>query len=336
MQRCLELAALGAGSVSPNPMVGSVVVHNGKIIGEGYHHKAGKAHAEVNAINSVADKALLKEATIYVNLEPCSHFGKTPPCADMLVREEVRQVVVGTLDPHDKVAGTGVKKLLAAGIDVVVGVLEDECNELNKRFFKSHRAQLPYIILKWAETEDGFIAPLNTEASKQISSEESSRLVHKWRAEEDAIMVGTNTAEADNPKLDVRHWEGKNPTRIVLDKTLRLSDNLNLLDGSIPTLVFTETKKDSKQNVEYITIPFDELMLQHLLKELYQRNILSLLVEGGTQLLSSFIQANLWDEAKIFVAPKKLNEGVKAPIHPKGKTSAEKVGEDQLITIKNR
>ena len=336
MQRCLELASLGAGSVSPNPMVGSVVVHNGKIIGEGYHHKAGEAHAEVNAINSVADKSLLKEATVYVNLEPCSHHGKTPPCADMLVREEVKQVVVGTLDPHDKVAGTGVKKLLAAGIDVVVGVLEDECNELNKRFFKSHRAQLPYVILKWAETEDGFIAPLGNDNPKQISGEESSRLVHKWRAEEDAIMVGTNTAESDNPKLNVRHWQGKNPTRIVIDKTLRLPDNLNLFDGSIPTLVFTNKQKESRENVEYITIPFDNNMLNHLLKELHQRNILSLLVEGGTQLLTSFIQANLWDETKIFIAPKKLNEGVKAPLHPKGKTSTEKVGDDQLITIKNR
>lgn len=334
MHRCLELAALGAGSTSPNPLVGSVVVHNGKVIGEGYHHKAGEAHAEVNAINSVADKSLLKEATVYVNLEPCSHYGKTPPCADMLVKEGVKQVVVGTLDPHDKVTGTGVKRLLSAGIDVVVGVLEEECNELNKRFFKSHKEQRPYVILKWAQTKDGFIAPADKNESKQISGAEASQLVHKWRAEEDAIMVGTNTALGDNPKLDVRNWEGKNPIRIVLDKTLRLPETLNLFDGSIPTLVFTEKAKGSRENLDYITIKFDNTLMQNLLAELHNRNILSVIVEGGTQLLDSFIKANLWDEARVFIAPFEMKEGVKAPYQPEGKTTTEMVGKDELITIK--
>lgn len=320
MQRCIELAQNGAGSVSPNPMVGCVIVHNEIIIGEGWHQQFGQAHAEVNAIAAVKDKSLLSEATLYVNLEPCNHFGKTPPCADLIIQHQIKQVVVGMVDPFEKVAGNGISKLQAAGINVSVGVLENECRFLNRRFIKYVTQHKPYVILKWAQTHNGYIAP---DASK-VSAEEFEqqrhitgftiqKLVHKWRTEEDAIMVGTNTALLDNPALNARAWHGKNPIRIVMDKTLRLPDTLKLFDKSIPTIVFTEQQKESTQNLTFIQIDFAKNWFDDILNHLYQHKIQSLIVEGGSQLLNTIIDANLWDEAILFISPKTINDGVKAP-----------------------
>lgn len=322
MLRCIELARLGFGETAPNPMVGSVIVHKGKIIGEGYHHKCGLPHAEVNAIESVADKSLLPESTLYVSLEPCSHFGKTPPCSDLIIQHKIPKVVICNVDPNPKVKGKGIEKLRNAGIEVITDVLREAGEELNKRFFMFYRKSRPYIILKWAQTQDGFIdierAPGQQQRPTWITNEEARMLVHKWRSEEQAIMVGTNTAFLDNPKLNVRDWTGKHPTRIVIDRTLRLPQSLNLFDGSVPTIVFTqeETEDEENTNVEFVTIPFDEYLPEHILGELYRRQIQSLIIEGGAKLLNSFIDAELWDEARVFTGEKYFHSGVSAPKIP--------------------
>ncbi len=320
MQRCIELAQNGAGSVSPNPMVGCVIVHNEIIISEGWHQQFGQAHAEVNAIASVKDKSLLSEATLYVNLEPCNHFGKTPPCADLIIQHQIKQVVVGMVDPFEKVAGNGISKLQAAGINVTVGVLENECKFLNRRFIKFVTQHKPYVILKWAQTHNGYIAPDANKVSaeefeqqRHITGFTIQKLVHKWRTEEDAIMVGTNTALLDNPALNARAWHGKNPIRIVIDKTLRLPDSLKLFDKSIPTIVFTEQQKESSQNLTFIQINFSENWFNDVLAHLHENKIQSLIVEGGNQLLNTIIDAKLWDEAIQFISPKTINDGIKAP-----------------------
>ena len=334
MQRCLELAAKGLGNVAPNPMVGSVIVHNDKIIGEGYHMKYGEAHAEVNAINSVEDKSLLKNSTLYVNLEPCSHYGKTPPCADLIIHHKIPYVVIANIDPHSVVKGKGIEKLVNAGCDVKVGVLEDEARLLNKRFFVFHEQQRPYIILKWAQSADRFLDVMRNidQAGQQtlISNPEARKLVHRWRSEEQAIMVGTNTALLDNPKLTVRLSEGKNPVRIFIDRELRVPLNYHLLDGSAPTIVFTERKEKRSDKAEYIYTKFDNDLPKKILKELHSRNIQSLIIEGGAQLLGSVISMGMWDEARVFTSRRRLGNGVDAPSFNIKPVSTEDIAGDEL------
>ena len=317
INRCIELAKNGLGTTYPNPMVGSVIVYNNEIIGEGWHRKSGEPHAEVNAINSVKNKSLLAKATIYVSLEPCSHFGKTPPCCDLIIKHKIPDVVVGTIDPNSIVAGTGIKRLQENGINVTVGILEKECNELNKRFFTFHNKKRPYIILKWAESQDGFIAPLTKDKKEPvwISNEFSRQLVHKWRSEEQAILVGTNTVLDDNPKLDVRDWTGKNPIRIVLDKNGRISKNHHIKDGQIKTIVITEQENlTSSENCIYENAIFDIQLTKTIADISYKYGIQSIIIEGGRQTLQTFIDDNLWDEAKVFIGNIYLKSGITAPI----------------------
>ncbi len=318
MKRALELAQKGFGSVAPNPMVGCVIVVDDKIIAEGYHRQYGQPHAEVNAINAVTDKEILKQSTLYVTLEPCSHFGKTPPCADLIIEHKIPTVVIGSLDPNVLVSGKGIEKLVNAGINVKSGIMEEECKKLNKRFFTFHKKKRPYIILKWAQTKDGFIDQERTEDSTQkalqISNKDSKKLLHKWRSEEQAIMVGTNTALLDNPQLTVREVEGNNPLRVTIDKWLRIPKTFHLFDKTTPTLVFTAINEPSVTNLEFIKIDFELPVIPQMMAELHKRNITSLLVEGGEQLLNSFIDSGYWDEARVFVSEQLINKGVKAPI----------------------
>lgn len=314
--RCIQLAKNGQCYVSPNPMVGAVIVHNGKIIGEGYHVRHGEAHAELNAINSVKDQSLLKNATIYVNLEPCSHYGKTPPCADLIIKKQIPRVVIGCLDPFSKVAGKGAQKLRDVGIEVTVGVLENECKDLNKKFVTSQTRQRPYILLKWAESADGYIDIHRVNGKPTIlSTPLTSMLAHKKRAEVDGIMVGTNTALLDNPSLNVRNWYGKSPVRIILDKCLRLPKELQLFSSTdnIKTLCFTSKVCPINKNTEYIKIDYESNILPQIMNILHERGIQSILVEGGNILLQSFIDQSLWDEAHIEKSPIILHEGVRAP-----------------------
>jgi diaminohydroxyphosphoribosylaminopyrimidine deaminase/5-amino-6-(5-phosphoribosylamino)uracil reductase len=328
MQRALELAQLGVGEVSPNPRVGCVIVHENKIIGEGWHQKFGEAHAEVNAINSVKDQSVLKESTVYINLEPCSHYGKTPPCVDLLIKYQVKRVVIANFDSNPLVQGQGIKKLKDAGIETITGVLEKEGHELNKRFFTFIEKQHPYIILKWAQTADGFIARKNFE-SKWISSEFSRQLVHRWRSEEDAVLVGTRTASHDNPSLTVRDWTGRNPTRIVIDRFLRLDSHLQLFNKKEKTICYNVLKHEEHQNLLLVRIDENNL-LEELTRDLFKRNIQSLIVEGGAQTLQLFIDANLWDEARVFTSPRSFGEGVTAP-SLKGKLGAQQfIDSDRL------
>ena len=312
MQRCIELASKAMGCASPNPMVGSVIVYNNKIIGEGYHEKYSSHHAEVNAINSVKDKSLLFKSTLYVNLEPCAHFGKTPPCSDLIIQNKIPEVVIGCVDTFSEVSGKGIERMRSVGIDVKVGVLENESRELNKRFFTFHEKKRPYIILKWAESKDGFIAPKNQTKPFWMTSSESKKLAHKWRAEEDAILVGRITAEKDNPSLTVREVEGSNPIRIVIDKDLKLSADFNLFNNDAKTIVFNQLKSEENNSNNYIKINFNNLT-KNILQELHKQNIQSIIIEGGTKTLQSFIDKNLWDEARIFTTKKTLTEGVKPP-----------------------
>ena len=312
MQRCIDLARKAMGSASPNPMVGSVIVYNNKIIGEGYHEKYGSHHAEVNAINSVKDKSLLFKSTLYVNLEPCAHFGKTPPCSDLIIQNKIPEVVIGCIDTFSEVSGKGVERMRSVGIVVKVGVLENESRELNKRFFTFHEEKRPYIILKWAESKDGFIAPRNQTKPFWMTSSDSKKLVHKWRAEEDAILVGRITAEKDNPSLTVREVEGSNPIRIVIDKDLKLSADFNLFNNDAKTIIFNQIKSEKNNSNNYIKINFNNLT-KNILQELHKQNIQSVIIEGGTKTLLSFIVKKLWDEARIFTTNKTLTEGVKPP-----------------------
>lgn len=342
MLRCLELAKNGFGNVAPNPMVGCVIVCEGNVIGEGYHQEYGKAHAEVNTIHSVRDKSLLQKSTLYVNLEPCAHFGKTPPCANLIVEHNIPRVVIGCVDSYSEVSGKGIEKLRNAGIEVTVGILENESLELNKRFFTFHNKKRPYIILKWAETQDGFIdveRPFDklrvTTADNWITSPLSKQLVHKWRSEEAAIMIGTTTALNDNPQLNVREWNGKNPTRIVIDLHDRLPQSLNLFDKSMPTIVFSLSKETSTNNLTYVKINEAKTLLQEALNELYKRSIQSVIVEGGATLLQSFIDQHLWDEARVFVGNKKFTTGLKAPSLKGNLIAEELIDIDHLKWIVN-
>lgn len=311
MRRALELATLSRGDVSPNPMVGCVIVYEGTIIGEGWHQRYGEAHAEVNAVQSVADKDLLKRSTVYVTLEPCSHFGKTPPCADLLVSHSVARVVICNVDSNPLVGGKGIQKLKAAGVEVMTGVLEDEGRFLNRRFFTFMEKKRPYIILKWAQTADGFIARKNFD-SKWISNEYARMLVHKWRAEEDAILVGSNTALHDNPMLNVRDWSGRHPVRIVLDRKCSLPGTLNLFDGKQPTICYNTVKDEMHHNLEFKKVA--ELdFIQQVVDDLHVRKIQSLIVEGGAQVLSEFIMRGLWDEARVFRSQETFGSGISAP-----------------------
>ena len=311
MQRALELAAIGRGSVSPNPMVGCVIVQNGKIIGEGWHRKYGEAHAEVNAINSVEDHTLLREATCYVTLEPCAHHGKTPPCADLLIEKKLKRVVVAVGDSNPLVGGEGIERMKAAGIDVETGCLAQEALDLNVRFFTLMEKKRPYIILKWAQTSDGFVARMNFD-SKWISNEYSRSLVHQWRAQEDAILVGINTAIYDNPTLNVRSWSGKDPLRILIDRNLKLDSDNNLMQGAIPTLIYNTKKTTQQNNLEYVKINRSNF-IKDLVADLGKRQVQSLIIEGGSATLKAFIDADLWDEARVFTADVSIGEGIEAP-----------------------
>ena len=312
LEKCLNLACKGFPNNRPNPMVGSVIVYNDKIIGEGYHEEYGSNHAEVNAINSVIDKSLLTKSTIYVNLEPCSHFGKTPPCSDLIIKHKIPKVVVGCIDTFSKVSGKGIQKMRNAGIEVVTGVLNKESRGLNKRFFTFHEKKRPYIILKWAESKDGFIAPLDQKKPFWMTSKESKKLVHKWRSEEDSILIGRITAEKDNPSLTVREINGKNPIRIVIDRNLKLPKYLNLFNSESDTIIFNEKLSNKLTNINYIKINFKNL-INNILTVLYERNIQSLIIEGGTETLQSFIDKKLWDEARIFYTDTELSKGVSSP-----------------------
>lgn len=318
MRRCLELAELGRGTAQPNPMVGSVVVHDGQIIGEGYHHKCGEAHAEVNAISSVKDQSLLKDATIYVNLEPCAHVGRTPACSTLIIDKQIPRVVIGCVDSFDKVAGKGVEMLKNAGVDVKVGVLEKESLWLNRRFFTFHHKKRPYIILKWAETKDGFIDYDRTKEAPEaawITNEISRTLVHKWRTEEPAFLVGTQTAIKDNPQLNVRAWSGAAPLRVSVDREGVFPEDLNLLDDSQATLIFTsKLPKKSFKNTDFVLIDDKISIEQQILDELYRREIQSVVIEGGRIVLDAFISQNLWDEARVFIGDKQFHSGTKAPV----------------------
>ncbi|WP_019989712.1 bifunctional diaminohydroxyphosphoribosylaminopyrimidine deaminase/5-amino-6-(5-phosphoribosylamino)uracil reductase RibD [Rudanella lutea] len=335
MTRALELATLGRGFVSPNPMVGCVLVYDDRtgprIIGEGWHQRYGGPHAEVNAIRSVRpeDEHLLPQATAYVTLEPCSHYGKTPPCADLLVEKRVGRVVVCNDDPNPLVAGRGLNRLREAGITVETGVLAERGRELNRRFFTQMEQQRPYILLKWAETSDGFIGGPGGQPVS-ISGPLAQRLVHRWRAEEPAIMVGTNTARNDNPRLNVRLWQGPNPTRIVIDKMGTLPQSLHVFDGAQPTLCYTYTGAPADTPATFVTLSPGKDFLSQLLPDLHSRHIQSVLVEGGVALLSSFIQANLWDEMRVFRSPRMLGAGVPAPAVGGRLVSREMVGPDEL------
>lgn len=339
MARCIELARGGEGNTAPNPMVGAVIVHKGKIIGEGFHRKCGEAHAEVNAVASVRDEALLRDSTIYVSLEPCSHYGKTPPCAELIIRKGIPRVVVGTLDPFPEVSGRGVRMLREAGIEVVTGVLEEEARALNPAFMTFQIRKRPYVYLKWAQSADGFIDIRREDASVPsvlLSSAETLRRVHRLRSEVAAIMVGTRTALLDNPSLTVRHWAGRSPVRVVLDRTLKLPVGSHLLDGAVPTLVFTAVEVESRPNVEYVQIDFGQEVLSQVLQYLYGQNLNSLMVEGGAELLESFLDAGLWDEAWVETAPVVLGAGVKAPAVPGVLTGTEQRHGHLLETWKQK
>ena len=315
----MQIAKNGIGTTRPNPSVGAVIVYQNKIIGEGFTSPHGENHAEVNAINAVENKSLLKEATIFVTLEPCSHFGKTPPCADLIVKHQLKQVVIGCLDSNSLVAGKGVSRLENAGINVIVGVLETECRMHHKRFFTVQENKRPYIILKWAETKDGFVAPISKYENKPIfiSNTYSQQLVHKLRSAEHAILVGTNTVLVDNPKLNIRSWSGENPVRVVLDNTLRIPKNSNILDGSAKTIVITATRDKnivSSKNLIFEEIDFSKNIAKQVCEVLSKYQVQSLIVEGGTQTLQTFIDEKLWDEAMVFVGNTSFVKGVKSPI----------------------
>ncbi len=316
MQRCFELALKGAGSVAPNPMVGAVLVYNNRIIGEGFHEKYGEAHAEVNCIKSVSveDRHLIQSATMYVSLEPCAHYGKTPPCSQLIIDQKIPKVVIACSDPFLKVNGRGIENLKAAGIELEFGILEKEAQELNKRFFEFHTNKRPFIILKWAETANHFIAS-DSDERLLISNDFSNRLVHRWRSEEVAIMVGTNTALKDNPTLNNRLWTGKNPIRILVDQHLKLPAYSNLMQGEATTIIFNKYKSETVDHLIYAQIDFEKHVIEQIMEYCYTYPIQSILVEGGAQLLQSFVDAGIWDEARIIQnANLAVEKGIAAPV----------------------
>lgn len=333
MKRCLQLAQNGIGNVAPNPMVGAVVVHNNKIIGEGFHHKFGGPHAEVNAINNVVDKFLLDESTIYVNLEPCSHVGKTPACSQLLLSVQIKRVVIGMKDPFPKVNGKGIEQLISNGVEITTNVLEDECYELNRRFITFHQKKRPYVILKWAQSADGFIGKPNE--TIRISNEQTRLLNYKWRSEESAILVGSNTANTDNPKLTTQNWKGNQPLRVVLSKSGNLKNDLNLFDNTTSTLVFAENNSVDFPNAKKIVLNPSNT-IQQVLNHLYNLEIQSLIVEGGSNILQQFIDLNLFDEIRIFQSNEKLNDGIFAPKFSLTNATITDLGDNTLSTYKNK
>jgi diaminohydroxyphosphoribosylaminopyrimidine deaminase/5-amino-6-(5-phosphoribosylamino)uracil reductase len=336
MQQAINLAIKSFGRVAPNPMVGCVIVYNGKVIGKGYHEKYGEAHAEINALRSVKNKALLKDATLYVTLEPCAHHGKTPPCADTIIKHGIKKVIIGCVDPNPLVKGKGIAKLMHSGCTIITGVLEKECTELNKRFFTFHREKRPYIILKWAMTKDGYIDKIRTidEKPLKITGKKADKLSHKWRSEEQAIMVGTRTTLMDDPMLTNRLATGKlkdkSPIRIILDRNLVLPREANIFNKFAKVIVLNEKKNSQSGNTEFVKIKFKKNALDTILDELYNRNIQSLIVEGGASFLNSFITQGLWDEARVFISPQKAGNGIKAPIIKGNLHRKIKIGSDTL------
>lgn len=343
MQRCLDLAVLGAGTVSPNPMVGAVILYDGRIIGEGYTSPYGGPHAEVNAVRDAYRKlgeaearARFRMSTIYVSLEPCAHVGKTPPCADMLAELQFARVVIGCLDPFSQVNGQGLKKLREAGIDTSVGVLEEACGFANRRFFTRIRQQRPYVILKWAQTEDGFFAPANG-TQQWISNKASKQLAHKWRGEEDAILVGTATALIDNPALTTRLWHGEHPKRILIDKELVVPTDTAIFDDKAETIVFNAHQTDWHKQRKWIALEnFDSYLPQQILYQLYLMDVQSLIIEGGAKTLQLFSDADLWDEARVFVSHQCWGQGKPAPQLGRTADLFQKVGSDDLQVYFNK
>ncbi len=329
MKRCLELAKNGLGLVYPNPMVGSVVVHNDVIIGEGWHQKAGGPHAEVKAIDSVKNKSLLAESTLYVNLEPCSHHGRTPPCADLIIRHGIKKVVIAAVDTNKQVGGKGIKRLQEHGVEVIVSVLEKEARELNKRFFTFHEKKRPYVILKWAQSKDGYIFPDAKIAQKGlpfwISNSYSLQRVHQWRAEEASILVGKNTVQQDNPKLNVRDFSGNSILRIAIDRKLELSHSMNFFDGSSDTIIYNESKDEIIGQLSFVKLDFSKDIIAQIMQDLYEKEIQSLIVEGGAYTLNSFIGSGCWDEARVFRGSQYFEKGLKAP-----EIDAEQVDKEQI------
>lgn len=343
IKRCIKLAKNGLGNTYPNPMVGSVIVADGKIIGEGYTSPAGQNHAEVNAIQSVKDTSLLKNATIYVTLEPCSHFGKTPPCADLIIKNKIPNVVIGALDTNEKVCGRGIQKLMEAGCNVTIGILEDECREANKGFFTFQEKKRPYIILKWAESADGFISPQQLTEKREpfwITGETSRQLVHKWRAEEHAILVGTTTVIKDNPKLNTRDWKGNSPSRFIIDRKLKTPKDSFVLDDTQHTVFIIDKNTDTPstlfKNTSFERIDFEKDVTKQIINVLYKNNIQSIIIEGGSKTLQSFINVGLWDEARVFKGKVIFNKGTEAPdINVSKLFSEEKIASDILKIYKN-
>ena len=338
MMRCLELAQKGAGSVAPNPMVGAVLVYKDQIIGEGYHEKYGEAHAEVNCLKnvSIADQHLISEATLYVSLEPCDHFGKTPPCSELIIQKKIKTVVVGCMDPFEKVNGKGLDRLKKAGIDVKYGVIENECVEINKRFFTYHQKRRPYVILKWAQTQNGFMANSNDERLL-ISHEQTNRLVHQWRGEEAGILVGTRTALLDNPKLNNRYWNSQQPIRMVIDYDLTLPNTLHVFDGELKTIIFNSIKEEVNGNIIYKKINKGDYSLNEILQIGYEMGIQSILVEGGANTLGFFLKQELWDEARVITnAAMQIPDGLKSPvISGHVIVSSQKIGSDLIQYFRN-
>lgn len=340
MQRCIELAKLGERRVAPNPMVGSVIVNEGIIIGEGYHQNYGEPHAEVNAINSVREKELLKSSTLYVNLEPCAHFGKTPPCADLIVEKQIPKVVIGTVDPFAKVAGKGIEKLKNAGIEVIVDVLKDKCLELNRRFFTFHKEQRPYVILKWAQTADGFVDIDRTKEDfgqpTWITNEMARIAVHKQRSTESAIFIGTETALKDNPSLTLRDWYGIQALRIVPDRHKRLPKDLAIFDQKAPTYILSSGEYSDKRPITLIDLEDDEKVIDNLMDYLFQHDVLSLIVEGGPKMLQSFIDKGLWDEAHVYTGQLSFYSGIKAPVFNESPVQFDRFYNSELKIYRNK
>ena len=337
IKRCLEISKLGIGTTRPNPSVGAVLVVDDRIIGEGFTSPYGGNHAEVNAISTVRDSSLLATATMYVTLEPCSHFGKTPPCADLIIKSEIKKVVIGCIDSNVLVAGKGVERLQNAGCEVIVGVLEKECKAHHKRFFTFQTQKRPFIILKWAQTLDAYVAPKNRaiQAPVWITNEASRQLVHKWRSEEQAILVGTTTVLDDNPRLDVRYWKGEDPVRIIIDKELKIPANLKVYDGSVKTIFINESSTSVKGAIFFEKINFSKPIAIQICEVLFKHKIQSLIVEGGTKTIQTFIDENLWDEARVFSGEVHFNDGVNAPKFDVIPTNKENIKGDILKTYLN-
>lgn len=336
MNRCLQLAVMGLGSVAPNPMVGSVITYKGRIIGEGYHKQFGGPHAEVNAVNSIqhSDIPLLSESTLYVNLEPCSHYGKTPPCADMIISKHISKVVIASSDPNPLVAGNGIQKLKEAGVEVVTGVLQAESDFLNRRFITFHTKQRPYIILKWAQSSDEYMASKKPEKI-WLTGEASKQLVHQWRSEEPGILVGKRTVLIDDPELTVRLVKGKNPVRIIIDPDLSLSNKRKVFKPGTKTIVFNKKSSSNNGDTELVKVDFTDHVIPHILAYLYAKGIQSIIVEGGAYTLQQFILSDLWDEARIFTAPVMLHDGLNAPTVAGKEISNLSIGHDNLKVVLN-